>query len=272
MPWWESSKPVGIPIGDLNDIELILGLRGYGKSTYCVDRSLALAAQTGGYQLCHSLGARLPRVLPDGREVDIRYYRSIESLDRGLQRYPTAIHTLVGGEADTIIRYARKLSREIRRKAWYRDRGWWRAMLKPWNDTVDMTGIIARPVIVTADESVAMQMNLGKTSSKNPETREFKEAIYGARHENIAYLFQIQDPNAIGPALQTQASRYIVFHLEHQWAINSVMAMGATESDIDEIRTLQVGEFVEFGPGVEKPQVSSPPPASAENSSGKTVA
>lgn len=246
------SPPPGLPIGELNDVELVLGLRGYGKSTYCAHRAMVLQSATGGYVVGHSLGARFPAKLPDGTNVPVDFYPTIEKLDKGLQSRPDRIAILVGGNGDEIIKYARRLSARIRRAAYYRDNGWYNVLYRPWSNLRNMDGIVARPVIVIVDEGVAMSMNLGKTSTKNPESKEFREAIYGARHEHIAYLFQIQDPNAIGSALQTQATHYIVFRLEHEWPLNGVRAAGATRYDIEEIKTLDIGEYVDFGPAVSK--------------------
>ncbi len=247
-----SDKAVGIPIGAMNNVKLILGLRGYGKSTYCAHDALTMQGATGAYVIGHSLGARFPANLPDGTSVPVDFYPSIEKLKIGLRRNPTRIAILVGGNGDEVIRYARELSFEIRRRAYYREHGWARALTKPFNNLRQMDGIVARPIIVIVDEGVAMSMNLGKTGSRREENKEFREAIYGARHEHIGYLFQIQDPNAIGPVLQTQATNYVVFRIEHQWALNAIGAMGATREDIQEIRNLEVGEYVEFGPAVKR--------------------
>jgi len=245
----------GLPIGEMNDVELILGLRGYGKSTYCASRALILQAATGAYVIGHSLGARFPNRLPDGTPVPLDFYPTIEKLDAGLRRNPNRIAILVGGNGDEVIKYARRLSMAIRKKAYYQERGYAMALFKPWNTLRPMDGIVARPIVVIIDEGVALGMNLGKTSAKNTETKDFREAIYGARHEHIAYLFQIQDPNAIGPALQTQASRYIVFRLEHEWALNAVRAAGASREDLQEIRDLELGEYIEFGPSIRRDKV-----------------
>jgi hypothetical protein len=251
------SDPIGIPIGELNCIELVLGDRGQGKSTYCIDKAMSLAYATGGYVIGHSLGARFPEKLPDGTPTPIDYYPSIQKLDEGLKTKSDRIAVLVGGDGDALLRYARSLSVSIRKRAYYRENGWIWALLKPWTPLSKMNGIVARPVIVIIDEGVALSMNLGKTGAKSVESKEFRESIYGARHEHIAYLFQIQDPNAIGAALQTQATRYVVFHIGHQWALNAVGSMGATREDIVEIQELTVGEYVEFGPDVPRAKAPS---------------
>lgn len=251
-----NNEPTGIPIGELNCIELVLGNRGQGKSTYCIDRAMTLSYATGAYCIGHSLGARFPEKLPDGTVTPIDYYSSIEKLDKGLKSRPNRIAVLVGGDGDSLLRYARALSASIRKRAYYAENGYALAIFKPWSPLSKMNGIVARPVIVIIDEGVAMTMNLGKTSTKNVESKEFREAIYGARHEHIGYLFQIQDPQAVGAALQTQATRYVVFHMEHQWMLNAVISMGATREDIAEIKTLDIGEYVEFGPDV--PRAKSP--------------
>ncbi len=244
------SEPIGVPIGEFNCIELILGNRGNGKTTYAIDKAMTLAFATGAYVIGHSLGARFPDKLPDGTRVPIDYYPSIQKLDAGIRERPNRIAVLVGGDGDAVIRYARELSIGIRKRAYYRELGYARMVFAPWTPMRQMNGIVARPVIVIIDEGVALSMNLGKTGAKSVENKEFREAIYGARHEHIGYLFQIQDPNAIGAALQTQATRYVVFRLDHQWALNAVIGMGATREDIAEIRDLERFEYVEFGPDV----------------------
>lgn len=237
---------IGVPIGTWNHVYVILGLRGTGKSTYCVDKAEDLAHGSGAYKIGHSLGARLPRALPDGTQVDIRYYASIDKLDKGLRRSPNAFHVLASGDADELLRYARDLSERIRRRAWRRAHG----IFKPWSPMRDMTGIVAPPIVCVFDETVAMSMNLGRSGGRNVEARYFREAIYSARHEHIAYLFQIQDPNAMGPALMSQATNYVCFRLEHQWAKNAVEGAGCPPDELEEIGTLPDYEYVEFGAGV----------------------
>lgn len=260
---------VGVPIGTWNHVYVILGLRGTGKSTYCVDKAVDLAHASGAYKIGHSLGARLPRVLPDGTAVDIRYYANIEKLDKGLRRNPDAFHVLASGDADELLRYARDLSVRIRRRAWRREKG----IFRPWSPMVDMTGIVAPPIVCVFDETVAMSMNLGKSGGRNIEARYFREAIYSARHEHIAYLFQIQDPNAMGPALMSQATNYVCFRLEHQWAKNAVESAGCPPDELDELGVLPNYEYVEFGSGVRDTQPASgreaPEPDSQKTSTPK---
>lgn len=247
----------GLPIGTWNHVEVVIGLRGFGKSTYCVDRARELQRESGAYVIGHSLGARLPTELPDGSKVDIVYYETIDKLDAGLKRRPEMMHVLATGDADILLRYARDLSIALRQRAWRREKGF----LRRWSPMSNMDGIKCRPIVVVFDESVALTMNLGKSGARNEDNRYFKEAVYSARHEHIAYMFQIQDPTALGPALQTQATNYIVFHTEHQWSINAFNAMGATDEQLREIPLLEVGEYVEFGPGVKKPKpVKKPVP------------
>ncbi len=239
------SDIVGTPIGEWNHVYLIFGLRGFGKSTYCVEEAMRIGYPAGAYVIGHSLGARFPRALPDGENVPVEFYSSIDKLNRGLKRNPAKIHILASGEADDVIRYARELSRSIRRKAWRREKGWFRQ----WNDMSNMNGIVAPPILVILDESVALSMNLGKTSHRNEDSRYFREALYSARHEHIGYMFQIQDPNALGPAVMSQGTNYVCFRLEHQWAINALNAAGAPDEMLDEIPHLELGEYVEFGHG-----------------------
>lgn len=243
----------GVPIGEWNHVEVVIGLRGFGKSTYCVDRARELQRESGAYVIGHSLGARLPKRLPDGSQVPINYYETIEKLERGLKRRPDEMHILADGHADAVLRFARDLSIAMRKRAWRRKYGILPTSLwKKWTRMSDMDGIVMRPIIVIFDESVALTMNLSKAGSKNDDAIEFREAIYSTRHEHIAYFFQIQDMNALGPALQTQATNYIVFHTEHQWSLNAIRAAGATPEQVAEIPNLEIGEYVEYGPAIKR--------------------
>jgi hypothetical protein len=257
----------GIPIGTFNHVEVVIGLRGYGKSTYCVDRALELQRESGGYVIGHSLGARLPKELPDGTKVPIHYYENLDKLSRGLKRHPQEMHILATGDADVLLRFARDLSSALRKRAWRRVHG----IIRRWSPMSNMDSIRCRPIIVVFDESVALTMNLGKAGARGEDNKYFKEAIYSARHEHIAYLFQIQDMNALGPSLQTQATNYIVFHTEHQWSLNAIRGAGATPEQIAEIPNLEIGEYVEFGPAVKKPTVSreAPEPDNQTSSTSK---
>lgn len=258
-----SDEIVGVPIGEWNHVYLIFGLRGFGKSTYCVEEAMRIGYPSGAYIIGHSLGARFPRSLPDGENVPVEFYSTIERLARGVKRHPGRIHILASGDADDVIRYARDLSRTVRRKAWRREKGWFR----PWNDMSNMSGIVAPPILVILDESVALSMNLGKTAHRNEDSRYFREAIYSARHEHIGYMFQIQDPNALGPSVISQGTNYICFRLEHQWSINAVQAAGATDEMLDEIPHLELGEYVEFGHG----STSAAQSSSTENQRGNDM-
>ena len=146
-------------IGKVNVLEVAVGLRGYGKSTTISQRAYELArAYHGAYVIGHSLGARMPDVLPDGTKLPIEYHATLASLERGLRRKPGSWHIKVGGSADEVIHYARLLSRAIRARAWSEAGHWSR-----WDTTRRMDGIRATPIILLIDELIALDAAGGKT-------------------------------------------------------------------------------------------------------------
>lgn len=227
-----------LEIGELNVLEIAVGLRGYGKSTCLCDRAHELASSAPAYVLGHSLGARLPDKLPDGTKLPIEYHPTIEKLVSALRQRPAKWHILASGSADAVLLYARELSKEVRKRAWNEA-----GKLERWGPHKKMDGIEAPIIIVIIDEGIAINAAAGRSQGKE-EHAWFTELIFSLRHEHIAMLYSIQNANARTWLLFDQASRIHVFRTRHEWARASLRAAGATEEDLATMPHFDVGESI----------------------------
>lgn len=237
-------------IGTVNVLEASIGQRGAGKSTLQCMRADELSRQWGGaYVLGHSLGARLPRALPDGRELPIVYHENLAKLERGLRRAPDRWHVLappIGkrGEretADDLLKFSVRLSEAIRKQAWQKHHP-----LGFWKPNVRMDDIEAPPIIVVIDEGIAVEA-AGAGASRKEENRWFMEYLYSLRHMHVALLYAIQNPSARSWHVLDQATSIHVFSIRHRWALQSIEAAGASESEVERIKRLPTPEQLRTG-------------------------
>lgn len=229
-------------IGTVNILEAAVGQRGTGKSTLLCERAYDLACEYhGSYVIGHSLGARLPGKLPDGTELPLEYHTTLRKLEQGLRRAPSKWHILAppqsipDGERDTaddLLRFAVRLSEQIRRDAWRRANP---LALKPWNSNVKMDGIPATPIVVVIDEGIAIE---AAGPAKKEANRWFFEFLFSIRHYHIAMLYSIQDPTARSWQVLNQATDIHVFNMRHRYAIEAIRAAGATDEEMEKIAQL----------------------------------
>jgi hypothetical protein len=230
-------------VGDWNHLESSVGARGMGKSTHQAYRALQLSRQAGGaYVIGHSLGARLPKRLPKelgGEVLPIEYHPTLEKLERGLRRRPNKWHILAPeldrkddntDTADDMLRYAVRLSTQIRKQAWKR-----KHPFGFWKPNVDMSDVAAVPVIVLIDEGIAIE---SAGQSRKESNRWFLEFLYSLRHYHIGLLYSIQDASARSWRVLEQSTAIHVFAVRHEWALNSIRAAGASDEEIQKIERL----------------------------------
>ncbi len=235
-------KPGPPPIGDVNILEAAVGQRGTGKSTLLAERAYDLSIlYRGAYVLGHSLGARLPRKLPDGTELPLEYHQTLKKLEQGLRRHPSKWHILAPPQsmadsdrdtADDLLRFTVRLSEQIRRDAWRRANP---VSLKSWNSNTPMDGIPATPIIVVIDEGIAIE---AAGPAKKEANRWFFEFLFSIRHYHIALLYSIQDPTARSWQVLNQATDIHVFNMRHRYAIEAIRAAGATDDEMTAIAAL----------------------------------
>lgn len=249
-------------------LEASVGQRGAGKSTLQCQRADDLSRQFGGaYVIGHSLGARLPRRLPDGTELPLTYHESIERLERGLRRHPDRWHILappldVKGHRDTcdeLLQFVVRLSNEIKKAAWRKAHplGWWKS-------TVSYEGIRATPIIVIVDEGIAIEAAGPTRKDRNTW---FLEFLYSLRHMHVALLYAIQDASARSWRVLEQATAIHVFSIRHAWALQSIQAAGASDDELARIRRLPTPEQLRTGArkhehvslNFESPSTEAPP-------------
>lgn len=253
-------------IGTWNVLESSIGQRGMGKSTYQCYRALQLSRQAGGaYVIGHSLGARLPSELPaelGGDKLPVVYYPTVEKLERGLRRHPGKWHILApplgngdddqanNDTADDLLKFAKRLSYGIRKQAWYRVHPF-----RLFNAYRDMKGIRAVPIIVLVDEGIAVE-SAGHSRKEN--NRWFLEFLYSLRHMHIALMWAIQDASARSWRVLEQSTAIHVFAVRHDWAITSIRAAGASESELARIQQLKPHQHVTLSWRQDKPKEISP--------------
>lgn len=240
---------VGRPlIGQWNHLEASIGARGMGKSTYQCARARELASEAGGaYVIGHSLGARLPSSLPaelGGGKLPITYHTTLRKLELGLRRHPERWHILappLAGDghkidptkpvetADDLIHFAVRLSTAVRKAAWQRQHpfGFWRPNVN-YSDTP------STPVILIIDEGIAIE---AASTTKKEANKWFLQFLYSIRHMHIALLYAIQNSNARSWQILEQSTAIHVFAIRHEWALNALRAAGATDEELERIRT-----------------------------------
>jgi len=258
-------KERGVPIGTVNNLEVTLGQRGQGKSTFQCARARELSEEFGGaYVLGHSLGGRLPKKLPEvfgGGELPISYHTTIKELDRELHRHPARWHVLappiVGSDAevaererescDDLIRYTMRLSQSLRDQAFRKAHPTaalpGAGLFRRRSRVRDYDGLPATPIILVIDEGVAVEAASTGQKSKGQD-KWFLEWIYSLRHLHTALLYAIQNPTARNWQLMSESTRVTCFHVRHEWAINAIRAAGATSYELDLVKVLRPHEYV----------------------------
>ncbi len=247
---WFGAKPAGASeaapqkdprptIGEVNVLEASVGQRGAGKSTLQCQRAEDLSHEFGGaYVIGHSLGARLPRRLPDGTELPLTYHESIAKLERGLRRHPDRWHILapplsIKGHRDTcdeLLQFVIRLSDELKKAAWKKAHPF-----GLWKSTVNYDGVHCTPIIVLIDEGIAVEAAGPSRKDKNTW---FLEFLYSLRHMHVALLYAIQDASARSWRVLEQATAIHVFSIRHAWALQSIQAAGADDDELERIKRL----------------------------------
>ena len=264
-------------IGDVDDLEVLLGQRGTGKTTYMEFRARQLQRKYGGaYVIGHSLGRRLAKKLPPelgGHDLPIAYYPTIKKLAEGLRSHPERWHILAPPTeleapagyydrneretADDLIAFGVRLSTSLRLRAYKKAHplSFARDISK-----LDLTGLPCTPIILLVDEGVAVE-GAGKSQTKE-EQRAFKEWLFSLRHLHTALLWSIQDPTARGWNIMGQATWIRVFHVQHEYALQAIRAAGADEDQLDAIEQQYAYEHVDIRVSARKrPPVDAKPPA-----------
>jgi hypothetical protein len=272
-------------IGDVDDLEVLLGQRGTGKTTFMEARARQLVRQYGGaYVIGHSLGRRLVKQLPaelGGHTIPVHYYPTIKKLAEGLRTHPERWHILappteleapagyydkhVRETADDLIAFGVRLSTHLRLRAYKKAHplSFARDISK-----LDLTGLPCTPIVLLVDEGVAVE-GAGKSQTKE-EQRAFKEWLFSLRHLHTALLWSIQDPTARGWNIMGQATWIRVFHVQHEYALQAIRAAGADESQLEQIEAQYAYEHVDIRVSARKrPAADAKPPAALPEKEGE---
>jgi len=259
----EKKKNYGPAIGDVNELQVFIGQRGMGKSTMECATAFEMVQRYQGqaYVIGHSLGARMPKKLPDdlgGHELPIVYHSSVESIAKGVAEQPTRWHILappidLTGRAkhqdslDDLIEWSIKFSESLRERAYAREhpiKGAFRAGIAR-----DYTGIQCPCIIILVDEGIAAESAGAKGGGVKSQAKKdwFLTWIYSLRHYHTALLYAIQNPTARNWQLLSEATRVVVFRVKHQWAINAVQAAGGTHAEMRAVRKLKPHDYIALG-------------------------
>lgn len=235
-------------IGDVNVLEASVGAKGTGKTTWNCIRADELVRQWGGaYVIGHSMGTRLPSRLPDGYELPIVYYQTLDKLQNGLRKHPQKWHILAPSleledaeTADDFLRFAVQLSAAIKKDAWIKThpfKSLGGLAYDPNKATFD--DVRAIPVIVIVDEGSAVK---GAGRTKSNQNLWFLQFLISLRHLHIALLWSFQDPTMRSWHVLGEATDIHVFSLRHEYALQSIRAAGATEAELEMISNLPTGK------------------------------
>lgn len=269
-------KPPRARVGEFNHLIINIGARESGKSVYGCIRARQLQAEAGGALVVgHSLGHRVPSVLPNGTRIPVEYHRNIEQLERAQRRRPNNWHIigppladedqrpdLPRSSADDLIHWTVRLSYAIRSQAWLRsDRSGWRLTVP--DKGADFTGLEATPIIIMLDEGAAVGGAAGGDRGKGEGTDWFREILISLRHCHVGIILNIQSANMKSWRLLEQATEVNCFQVVHQYAINSLRDAGASEEQIEQVKHLDLYERVTFYPVAKRKagNASAVPPA-----------
>lgn len=251
-------------IGTVDGLEVYLGARGSGKSVSMCARAEELRREYGGaYIIGHSIGQRLPARLPpgvgDGGVLPVSYHRSIDQLDRAIRRYPERWHVIAPplvdedahpdlprSSADDLIRYAVRLSKAIRDRAWQAAHPLRGLLGVP--QRAQYTGLPAPPVIVLIDEGVAVAGAAGGMRGKGEGTDWFREVLISLRHLHVVILYCAQGATMRSWHLLEQATAIHVYQTRHQYALSALGAAGATPEELERIQALPLYEYLTITP------------------------
>lgn len=233
-------------IGQWNHGDVIIGEKGYGKSTFACALTLRYQRSAGAYVIGHSLGGRLPRRLPPslgGHSLPIEYHETLDDVRRGVFWRPAKWHILApapgksaGATADDLLMFSQSMSDAIRERAW-RKKHWGR-----WKHNANHDDVDAPPIVVLIDEGIAVR---GAQQGSRQETSQwFMEYLISLRHLHIALVWNMQDPNLRSWQIMGQATDLYIFHTSHQYALHSLWAAGVSETELDRIRNLPKFEHV----------------------------
>lgn len=236
-------------VGSVNVLETSVGQRGTGKSTWQCMRANELCHEWGGaYVLGHSLGGRLPSKLPDGTELPITYYETLMKLEAGIRKHPERWHILAPpinlpnkDTADDLLRFSVRFTDGVRKAAWEKAHPF---AMKKWKSSTNMEGIHATPTIVIIDEGIAIE---SAGSTKKDSNRWFYEYLFSLRHYHMAMFYSIQDPNARTWQLLGQSREIYVFNTRHRYALECIRAAGATDEEMERIKSLPTPKQLEKG-------------------------
>jgi hypothetical protein len=230
-----------IEIGTLDRITDIIGERGMGKSTLAINDARDFKRETGGYVIGHSPNGQI------GWEDDIRFYDSLEDLDKGLREEPSAMHFIAtGATPEQVIDYGRALALALRRHGH-------KLAKKKFNpNRPAQPGVLAAPVLIIVDEGTHTDQStrLRKKEEDAPlttaELKELEKFLTSARHEHVALTFLIQAPTSRGWVYLEQGNIFYVFRYTHEWGANAVRAAGIPKEEISKIRTLERFRYFEY--------------------------
>lgn len=236
-------------IGNWNRLAVLIGERGYGKSTWGAYLALRWQREAGAYVIGHSLGGRLPRRLPPelgGHELPIRYHETLDGVRRGIYWHPGKWHILApppgrsdGATADDLLQFSHQFSDSVRKSHW--ERKHWGF----WKHNANHEDVDAPPIVVIIDEGVAVK---GAGQSRKEKNDWFLEYLISLRHLHIGLIWSMQDPTLRTWQILGQATDLYMFHTHHFYALNALWAAGVPEEEIEKVKSLPRFRHIHYEP------------------------
>lgn len=222
---------VGIPVGSLDMLITVMGVRGQGKSTWATAELWRQGRALGGYMIAHSPGRRLPTHLPPEMtgsdswlEIPLEYHSTIERLEERLRDRPDAIHVIDNAERvpiEDLIAWARKLAAACIERA--------------KREQPEEPVPVCPPVLLLIDEGSELANETG--GSKKP-SREMFRFLTGLRHEHVGVIWNVQSGSIAHWQWIGQSTDVIVFRLRHRYDLDVLRTIGAEDVEIEQARRL----------------------------------
>lgn len=190
-------------IGSFNQLVVVLGQPGTGKSTYALKRTKQICRETPCYGLGHDPGFRLPD------DPSLVRHPDFTSAAMGIGKHPEKIHALCVPDGDSVVAWAKKCSEASK------------------NAGQNI------PVMVLIDEGVA-------TNGINPYRLSPLMADFVAtrRWHNVGLMVTAQSPLLMHYQILGLSTEIVMFRLIDERGLRRLETIGVERKTLDMVRKL----------------------------------
>lgn len=188
--------------GDFNHAIVVVGLPGFGKSTYALGRLVAFG-KTPAYTLIHDPGWRVP---DDGKSRIIRH-ESLEAGARAIATHPGHIHSFATDDGEAVLMLAERIAA---------------ASIAKGTNT---------PVVILLDEGTSTD-----GTSAHRISKPFKKFLAGRRHKNVGMILTVQDPRFVHYSFTGLCTELVSFRLIDEGSLKHLKRLGV--QDVARVRAL----------------------------------